>query len=383
MAGNNGATPRVRRIALVLGGGGLKGFAHIGVLRALAEHGVLPSVFAGTSIGALIAAAHVGGMHVDEMERRATSMRKTDLFRINHLGVLLERMRASSLYMEEPLRQLVSDAVLPGDFSALDGRLLVNTVDIERGVPIVWGLPGLRDVAVADAVYASCALPGYFPPGIVDDRTCVDGGVIDNLPAAIAAIGADAVIAVDVGSSDLSHRSDIASHGFAAVYMRAATVMMSALQQTPLSSWRGPPMVLIRPRVSHVGWLTFTHTAELIAEGYRAASAALATLDECLAAPGGIHPRRTYHLSVNRNTCTGCGLCAAQAPTIMGLDDTGKAFPLATEVEWSPADGQFVSQCPVDAIAAEPVAASRVAVIPASPASPASPGAVAPAKAPQ
>ena len=86
--------PRIKRIALVLGGGGLKGFAHIGVIRALEERGIEPVLFAGTSIGALIAAAYAGGMSVIEMAERARTLRRRDLFRINHLGMIMERMRS-------------------------------------------------------------------------------------------------------------------------------------------------------------------------------------------------------------------------------------------------------------------------------------------------
>ena len=88
-----------RRIALVLGGGGLKGFAHIGVLRALEERGIVPDVYAGTSIGALIAGAYLSGTQVDELATRAEALRKRDLFRINHFGMLLERMRSPSIYL--------------------------------------------------------------------------------------------------------------------------------------------------------------------------------------------------------------------------------------------------------------------------------------------
>ncbi|HUQ83261.1 MAG TPA: patatin-like phospholipase family protein, partial [Gemmatimonadaceae bacterium] len=243
-----------RRIALVLGGGGMKGFAHIGVLRALEEANVQPTCYAGTSIGALLSAAYVGGMSLDEMERRALSLRKRDLFRINHVGMLLDRMRSPSIYLDEPLRALCASAIPGVTFDQLPVPLLVNTVDVERGIQVVWGLPGLRDVRVDDAVYASCALPGFFPPGRVDGRLCIDGGTIDNMPVAVAAQNADAVIAVDVGSSDLSHNTDATAQGFAATYMRAATVMMHALQIAPLSEWSGPPMFLIRPRLGHVGW---------------------------------------------------------------------------------------------------------------------------------
>src|SRR5215203_3479468 len=119
---------RGRRIALVLGGGGLKGFAHIGVLRALDELGIRPDVYAGTSIGALIAAATVGGVPTDEMERRAISLRRRDLFRLNHVGMLLERTQSPSIYLEEPLRGLCRSVVPPVKLSALNHRLLINTV---------------------------------------------------------------------------------------------------------------------------------------------------------------------------------------------------------------------------------------------------------------
>ncbi|GAC1691963.1 MAG: hypothetical protein NVS9B3_10500 [Gemmatimonadaceae bacterium] len=343
-----------RRIALVLGGGGLKGFAHIGVLRALAERGLVPALFAGTSIGALIAAAHAGGMSVDEMADRAESLVRRDLFRLNHMGVILERLRASSLYLEEPLRKL-AEAVTPlVTFDVLPKRLLVNTVDIERGIPAVWGLAGMRDVPVSDAVYASCALPGFFPPGRVDGRLCVDGGVIDNLPVGIASLGMDAVIAVDVGSSDLTPQTMVAREGFASVYMRSATIMMHALQQLPLSGWQGPPMLLIRPKIGHVHWLSFSNTAEVIGEGYRAAIEALDQAGDWMATGGGVYPRRSVRVTVDRAKCTGCGICAAAAPHVMGLDSSGKAFPRTRVLDWSPADGDFVHQCPTAAIHAEP-----------------------------
>lgn len=341
-----------RRIALVLGGGGMKGFAHIGVLRALEEANVQPTCYAGTSIGALLAAAYVGGMSLDEMERRALSLRKRDLFRINHVGMLFERMRSPSIYLEEPLRALCMAAIPGVTFDKLPVPLLVNTVDVERGTQVVWGLPGLRDVRVDDAVYASCALPGFFPPGRVDGRLCIDGGTIDNMPVAIAAQHSDAVIAIDVGSSDLSHNTDASAQGFAATYMRAATVMMHALQLSPLKEWTSPPMFLVRPRLGHVGWLSFSHTAEVIAEGYRAAREALEQLPDCLASSGGVYPRAPYRIEVDRDLCTGCGFCAAIAPDSMAMDSRNKAYPISPVVDWCSADGDFVRHCPTQAISA-------------------------------
>lgn len=340
-----------RRIALVLGGGGMKGFAHIGVLKALEERGIRPSVYAGTSIGAMVAAAAVGGMTPDELARRAETLRRRDLFRINHFGMLMDRMRSRSIYLDEPLRALCESLIPKGTFDELPSPLLVNTVDIERGTQIVWGLPGLRDVSVQDAVYASCSLPGFFPPGQVDDRVCVDGGVIDNLPVAVAALGMDMVIAVDVGSSDLARDPGIAQQGFASIYMRSAMTMMHALQQFPLEQWSGPPMLLIRPKVGR-DWLSFTNSVQHIREGYRAAAKALEHFDTYIEQPSGIFPRKRVELSVSREKCIGCGLCAALAPTYMGMDSSGKAFTRTRVVEWSAADGEFVHHCPTSAIEA-------------------------------
>ena len=341
-----------RRIALVLGGGGLKGFAHIGVLRALEELHLVPDTFAGTSIGALIAASYLGGTSVANMATRAEAMRRKDLFRVNHMGMLLDRMRSRSIYLEEPLRALCHDAIAVGTFNDLPKPLLVNTVDLDQGARVVWGLPGLRDVSVRDAVYASCALPGYFPPGHVGSRTCIDGGVVDNLPVSIAAQFADLIIAVDVGSSDASQSARADTQGFATIYMRAATMMMHALQQYPLQGWNGPPMVLIRPRVNDANWLSFADTAANIAEGYRAAMQALEHIESYWDNYRCVFPRRRVEITVNRDLCTGCGTCVTLAPTEMDIDGTGKAYPVSRVVEWSPADGGFVHECPTLAISA-------------------------------
>src|SRR3954467_7965495 len=247
---------KAHRIALVLGGGGLKGFAHIGVFRALHEMGIVPTVVAGTSIGALIGAAYARGMPIDEMADRARGLKRRDLFRLNRMGMLLERQHSPAIYLEEPLREVVKSVASEKRIEQMKTTLLVNTVDITRGSQVVWGLPGLRHVSVADAVYASCALPGFYPPGKIDGRLCVDGGVIDNLPVTVASRGMDAVIAVDTGSSDLEPENGSGAAGFAAIYMRAAATMMRAVQLAPFGAWTGPPMILIRPKVNHIGWFS-------------------------------------------------------------------------------------------------------------------------------
>lgn len=352
--------PLTPRIGIVLGGGALKGLAHIGALRAIADAGIKPTLYAGSSIGAMIAAAAASGSSPDVLTERALRFRRRDLFRINHLGMLFERMLSRSIYLEAPLRALCDELVADGTFDDFATPLLVTAVDIDRATPMVFGRPGLRNVKVRDAVYASCALPGFFPPGIVGSRTCIDGGTTNNLPVDVAALGVDALIAVDVGIADVPVTTGVAMQGFASIFMRAASMMMHEQQQDVLERWSSPPLLLVRPKVSHIGWFSFTHVEELLLAGYDATKAALIDLPRLLRAPRGIFPRRQVRISVDRAACTGCALCVVRAPAMMALDDQGKAFPQMPLQDWSPADGAFVRSCPEGAIHVTSVSAPRL-----------------------
>jgi NTE family protein len=346
------------RIGVVLGGGALKGMAHIGALRAIREAGITPTLYAGSSIGAMVAAAAASGRTCDQLQERALRFRRRDLFRINHMGMIMERMLSRSIYLEAPLRALCDELVDEGTFDQFRHPLLVTAVDIERGLPIVFGRPGFRQVPVRDAVYASCALPGFFPPGAVGDRVCIDGGTMDNLPVEIAGLGVDAIIAVDVGIADVPVARGIAEQGFASIFMRAATMMMHEMQQATLDRWTSPPMLLVRPPVSHIGWFSFSHVEELLHIGYESTKAALGHLLEALSATGGIFPRQQMEITVERGRCTGCGLCVAHSPALMALDGEQRAYPLERLHEFSPADGAFARCCPEEAIRVAPAHAA-------------------------
>ena len=340
---------RPLRIGVVLGGGALKGMAHVGALRALHVAGIQPSLYAGTSIGAMIAAAAACGRSIEDLTDRARRFRRRDLFRINHMGMIMERMLSRSIYLEEPLRELTEEVVQPGTFADFKTPLLVTAVDLERGTPLVYGTPGLQNVSVREAVYASCALPGFFPPGIVGNRICVDGGTTDNLPIAIAGLDMDAIIAVDVGIADVPLATGVAEQGFASIFMRAATMMMHHQQQAALDRWTTPPLLLVRPKVSHIGWFSFSHVEELLEVGYSATRDALKHLNEVLAAPGGLFPRAEFEISVDKTRCTGCGLCVARHPDLMRMH-RGFAEPLVSIRECSPRELAVARSCPFDAI---------------------------------
>jgi NTE family protein len=124
-------------------------------------------------------------------------------------------------------------------------------------------------------------------------------------------------------------------------------------------------MMLIRPRVTHFGWFGFGNTAGLIDEGYRAARETLAFMEEALGAATGIYPRREVRVHVDPDKCIGCGICVALAPDLMALGPQRKAFAKRESVDWGPADGDFVNQCPTNAISAERVDVVKEAVPPA------------------
>jgi NTE family protein len=264
-----------RPFTLVLSGGGLKGLAHIGVFRALEERGLSPSLVVGTSIGSLIGAAWAAGASVAEMELRARQVRRRDVFRVAHVDMAFRRMLAPALYRREPLDALVGSLVGDVTFSQLSRRLLVNTADLNSGQQVMWGMPGFRDVRVADTVIASCALPGIFAPREINGRAYVDGAVVDNMPVRqAAAIGEGAIVAVNVAANDIE-RSGVETQGFAATYIRGLEIVMHRQIDAQLRNWEGPPLVLVSPKVEHISMFAFDRTEELLCAGYEATIAAL------------------------------------------------------------------------------------------------------------
>src|SRR6266545_6488726 len=187
------------RFTLVLGGGGMKGVAHVGVLQALTERGLVPAQIVGSSVGALVGAGWSAGKSIAELREVAIGLRRKDVFAVAHADMAFKRMRSPALFRREPLEDLIRRLVGDLTFQQLDPPVVVNTVDLNSGMQVFWGLPGLDDIRVADAVFASCALPGYFPPHEIGGRFYVDGAVVSNVPFdAARALGPELIVAVDV-----------------------------------------------------------------------------------------------------------------------------------------------------------------------------------------
>jgi NTE family protein len=347
-----------RRFALVLGGGGLRGLSHVGALQEIEARGWEPSEVIGCSIGALVAATWASGFSSSEMESIARSLRRRDIFQLAHSDMAFKRMRAPSLYRSGQLQNLVYGLLGDITFQELPRRLIISAVEINSGMLVYFGLPGLDHVKVADAVIASCSLPGFFPPREIDGRFWVDGALVDNLPVHLAASrGMELVVAVDVGPGN-ALRADVQESGFANVYARASEIVFQQAMEHHLAQWTSPAMLLVQPRVEHVPMFSFDHTREMIIEGRRAMSVAIDEAGDAVrTAPRGIFPKRLMQLGVLRERCIGCGACVSLAPPgTFRMDAEGKAVARPEPLAWSAVDGGYVRHCPTYAITAHPVA---------------------------
>lgn len=345
------------RFTLVLGGGGMKGLAHVGVLQALLERGHRPAQIVGSSVGSLVGTAWASGRSIPELKDIAVNLRRKDVFQIAHADMAFKRMRSPALFRREPLEQLIARLVGDVGFPDLAVPVLVNTVDVNSGMQMLWGLPGLDDVPVCDAVFGSCALPGYLPPHEIRGRYYVDGATMDNLPVAAArALDTDVIFAVDVSASS-TLREDTQEEGFAAVFGRATEIAMQSLLELRLRYWSTPPIYYIHPRVEHVSMFSFGYLREVVEEGYRAT---IEALERPASWPDrgseGVYPRRRVTVHVARERCIGCGACLVQGPPgLFVLDNERKAVVTQPEQEWSPTGGTFIRHCPTYAISARPI----------------------------
>ena len=109
-------------------------------------------------------------------------------------------------------------------------------------------------------------------------------------------------------------------------------------------------MLLVRPPIWYYHWFTFARTREIIDAGYAATHETLDRITDELVVGRGVYPRRTVDVTVDPSACIGCGLCAVLAPHVIRMNSDGKAEVIRTPLEWSRAEGDFVHQCPTDAI---------------------------------
>lgn len=263
-------------IWLVLGGGGLRGLAHVGVWQALEEAGLRVSGIVGTSIGAVVGAVIAAGVGYREAVRMAFSIRKLDVARINRRAILFNGIRQESLLLGEPMRRFLDRVVPVRSWDDLQIPLQVNAVDLESGETTWFGTGTDSDVSLMDALYASSALPVFYPPARIGGRVFVDGGTEWALPLHRAAtLGATGLVGVDVGSGRRNPTHKVLAGGMLAVHQRVFSLMSWRKRTDLVEHWEEPPLLFVRPRMEGYGTFDFESIGYFIEEGYRAARAAL------------------------------------------------------------------------------------------------------------
>lgn len=263
-------------VVLVLGGGGMKGVAHIGVWKALEEAGVRPDLIIGTSMGAVIGACLAGGLGWRDLAVLARELTKDAIVSINRRAIFFGGVREASVFEGPHFRRYLSKQLPEHRFGNLDVPLRVNAVSLVTGETVWFGSGIDEDVPVVDAVYASCALPIYFPPARIGEDVLVDGGMLDVLPIRQAAAwGAERIIAVDVGADLLPPAAGYFDQGMIAIHDRVLNLTLQQQRKSNLAQWEGPPLVYIRPNIGHLGGWDFDRSQFLMEEGYLAARRAL------------------------------------------------------------------------------------------------------------
>ena len=190
--------PRKPVIGLALGSGSARGWAHIGVIRALQEAGIAPDVIAGTSIGALVGSVYAGSdaATFDSFERWVGQLTWRDVLGFFDVGF------SGGLIKGEKLMSFLAERFVGIQLAELKIPFACVATELTSGRE-VW----LRDGSVVDAVRASIALPGLFSPAVNQGRLLADGALVNPVPVSLCrALGADIVIAVDLGSDNVGHR---------------------------------------------------------------------------------------------------------------------------------------------------------------------------------
>lgn len=299
-------------IGLALGSGSARGWAHIGVIHELAEHGIVPQVVCGSSIGALVGAMFVSG-HLDTLEQWVTHLNRKDI--IGYLDIKL---------------------LVGGGF--IEGRRLIDFLHTQIGAPLIEELETpfaavatnlmtgeeqwLRSGSLLEAVRASIALPGLFTPARDDDRWLVDGGLVNPVPISLCrALGAERIIAVNLNGNIVGKhlaRSKPATQlpsksteagllenlaleirqrtgqmmsqwfdnntpqpGLLDVVATSIHIMQDRITRSRMAG--DPPDVLISPRLNHIGLLEFDRASECIEAGRKAVRLMLPGLQDILA----------------------------------------------------------------------------------------------------
>ena len=254
---------RPARIALVLGAGASKGFAHIGVLKILESNKVPIQMIVGTSVGSFVGSLYAYGYDAYALQKIAMSIERSDVGELT--------IPDNGFLKGDRLRDYINTKLRQAPIEKLKIPFYAVATDIKTGESVVFNSGN-----IGMAVQASCAIPGVFQPARFSGKSYVDGGVVKPLPVDVARqYGADIVIAVDISSGI----DPVVPTSTMDTIMKSIQIMYSKMSQVPITQ----ADVVIKPIVGFVGSADFSHRNEAIMEGEKAALAAMPRINALLA----------------------------------------------------------------------------------------------------
>ena len=251
------------RVGLALGGGAAKGFAHIGVIKMLEANDITIDVVAGTSAGSVVGAMYAGGMDAFALQERSVAL--------DEAAIRDVRLFSGGLLQGQKLQDYVNSQVEGRPIERLGKPFAAVSTRLDNGARTVFTRGN-----TGQAVRASSAVPGVFEPAKIGDYSYVDGGVSSPVPVdAARQLGADVVIAVDISTQASGRTPD----HLLGIVNQSIAIMGQRLG----AEERGRAEVVIRPEVNDIGSADFTQRARAIAQGERAALAALPQIRAAIA----------------------------------------------------------------------------------------------------
>ncbi len=255
------------RPALVLSGGGLLGAVQVGVLKALFQGGLRPSMVVGTSVGALngaVVAFQPDLVGITELEAVWRDLRASRVFEQNPVRLAVNLItRRNCMFRTDLLKHLIGDSLVSDDFAAAKIPLHVVATDMTGGEKVVF-----KEGSVSGAVMASCAIPGLFCPVESDGALLVDGGLVANMDLETAVnAGASDILAIDLTQPPDGFKSD----SIVKVLYRSLELLLQQQVKRDIERFSDRARItVIRPQLDHEHTLaSFGHIDHLIDEGER------------------------------------------------------------------------------------------------------------------
>jgi NTE family protein len=299
------------RIGLALGGGAARGWTHIGVIHALEEAGISPTIVAGTSIGAVVGGCYIAG-GLAELERFATSLTRRRVF-----GLMDLSFAGSGLIGGARLARLLEDGLQDKRIESFDKNFVSVATELATGHEI-W----LSRGPIVEAMRASYALPGIFKPVRVAGRWLVDGALVNPIPVSVCrALGANVVIAVNLSAEGFGRGTVVQNHGhdplaellaevpeegirdarqarrafrrqlvgresgapsISSVMMESFNIIQDRIARSRLAG--DPPDIMIGPKIGKIGLFEFHRAQEMIDIGYECSRRMAAEIKETVTA---------------------------------------------------------------------------------------------------